>query len=226
MENIKNGILWVLHNVLDILAPVPCVGCKKRGEIICDNCIETLRQAERETEGNIMACFDYRDEIMRKAIWSLKYYRHFSIGNKLGRLLYENMLEEISELEIYTMGSPILVIPVPISKSKNKTRGYNQAEKIARSFCNSSPKKIFELRNNIVLKIKDTLPQAKISNRNKRLKNVQGIFSINEKYKNSLKSRTVLIVDDVTTTGGTITEIMKILKKNGVKKVIGLAVAH
>jgi len=234
VENIKNGILWIFNYILDIIAPTPCVGCKKRGEIICDNCISTLRQAERETESNILACFDYRDEIMKNVIWNLKYHHRWSIARKLGKLLYENMIEEIAELEIYTQGSPIVVIPVPISKSKNKMRGYNQAEKIARSFCNSSPRKIFELRNNIVIKIKDTLPQAKIANRNKRLKNVQGVFIINEKYnpnskeqtRKSLKGRTVIVIDDVTTTGGTITEIIKILKKNGVKKVIGLAVAH
>ena len=226
MENVKNIFLRTWNYIIDIILPISCIGCKNKGDIICDKCVLSLRSAERETESEILASFDYRDEVMRKAIWNLKYYNRFSIGGKLGKLLYENMIEEISELEAYTQGSPILVIPVPISKSRNKMRGYNQAEKIARGFCNSSPRKIFELRNDIVIKIRDTLPQARISNRNMRLKNVRGIFDINIKNKKILKDRTVIIIDDVTTTGGTITEIIKILKKNGAKKVIGMTVAH
>lgn len=224
MENIKIIPFRIINYIIDIILPVRCIECKKRGEIICDSCIENLRQAERETESNILACFDYRDEVMKKAIWNLKYYHHFSLGQKLGKLLYENMMEEIAELEVYTQGSPILIIPVPISKSKNKMRGYNQAEKIAHGFYNSSNKKIFELKSDIVVKIKNTLPQAKITNRNARLKNVRGVFDIKNKEK--VKGRTIIVIDDVTTTGGTITEIMKILKKGGARKVIGMAVAH
>jgi len=226
VENIQNIIVKLYNNITDTVLPISCVGCNKRGNIICENCIYSIRQAERETESNIYACFDYRDEIIKKIIWNLKYYHHFSLGRRLGRILYENMIEEIADLEIYTKGSPILVIPVPISKSKNKTRGYNQAEIIARNFCNSSNKKIFEFRKDIVIKIKDTLSQARTTNRNDRLQNVKGVFGININKKKILKGRTVIIIDDVTTTGGTITEIMKVLKRNGVKKVVGMTVAH
>lgn len=224
MENIKIIIIQIINYIIDIILPVQCIGCCKRGNILCNDCIGNIRQAERETESNILACFDYRDEIMKKAIWNLKYYHHFSLGQKLGKLLYENMIEEIAELQVYTQGSPIIIIPVPMSKSKNKIRGYNQAERIARGFYNSSNKKVFELENNVVVKIKNTLPQAKITNRNTRLKNVRGVFSIKE--NKSVKGRTIIVIDDVTTTGGTITEIMRILKKGGARKVIGMAVAH
>ena len=226
MENIKNIVRSIYNYTLDIIAPVLCIECKKRGEILCKNCIENLRLVERETESNIFACFDYRDKIIKRVIWNLKYHNHWSFGQKLGKLLYDNMMEEVAELQIYTQGSPIIIIPVPISKPRNKIRGYNQAEKIARGFCNSSPEKIFELRNDIVAKTKETLPQAKITNRKKRLKNIRGIFDINIKYKKFLKGKTVIVIDDVTTTGGTIMEVMKILKKSGVRKVIGMAVAH
>ena len=83
---------------------------------------------------------------------------------------------------------------------------------------------IFELKNHIVFKKIDTLPQAKITNRKRRLENVRGVFDI--KNPENIKGKTIIIIDDVTTTGGTILEIMKILKKSGAKKVIGFAVAH
>ena len=216
---IKSIFNWTL----EIVFPQECLGCDKKGEIICLNCILKIKRAERETESNIIACFDYRESIIKKAIWNLKYHGRFAIGKILGELLYENLLEDISEIRMYTEGSPILVIPAPLFKTRQKERGYNQAEIIASSFCNSK-KEIFELKNNIVVKQKNTEQQAKLTNKNKRLKNTQGAFKVIN--TEDVKGRTIIVIDDVTTTGGTILEIIKVLKKSGAKKVIGFAVAH
>ncbi len=78
--------------------------------------------------------------------------------------------------------------------------------------------------NEAEIKNKNTIPQARLTNRNKRLQNIKGAFSIIN--TNIIKGKTVIIIDDVTTTGGTMLEIIKILKKSGAKKVIGFAVAH
>ena len=207
----------------DIISPTSCLSCEHRGEIFCDKCMSQIRTTERKTENNIMSLYDYRDEMIRKAIWDFKYHKKWLIGKKFGKLLYENFIEEISELEEYTKGQKIIVIPVPISKNRNKNRGYNQSEKIAQGFCKCNPK-IFKLRKDIIIKTKDTLPQAKISDRKKRLKNMVGVFNIKNKEK--IKNRTIIIIDDVTTTGATIGEIIKILQKNKAKKILGLTVAH
>jgi ComF family protein len=171
-----------------------------------------------------MACFDYRDPLIKKAIWNLKYYHRSHLGQTLGKLLYESFVEDISDMRIYASGQAILVIPVPLSPMRKKTRGYNQAERIARGFCDCGGREVLELKNNIIIKKIDTLPQAKITNRARRLKNIKGVFEI--KNKESVKGRTIIVIDDVTTTGGTITEIMNMLKKSGAKKVVGFAVAH
>lgn len=217
---IKNKI----NIILELLFPSKCLGCNISGEILCQNCINKLEPAERETERNIIASYDYRDPIIKKAIWKLKYYGSPYLGERLGQLLYADLVEDVALLQMFSQGSPILVIPVPISKDRKKGRGYNQSEVIARSFCNSAERNVFELKNNLVTKIINTLPQARLTNRNKRLKNIKGAFKITDEER--IKDRTVIVIDDVTTTGGTITEIMKILKKSGAKKVIGFAVAH
>jgi competence protein ComFC len=167
--------------------------------------------------------FSYQDETIKKSIWFLKYHNKKIIGEKLGKLLYENFLETINEARLYGMGQKIIITPVPISRNRKKHRGYNQSEIIAKGFYLAN-KEIFELRNDIVIKIKDTTPQAKITNRNKRLKNMVGVFDI--KNREIIKNRTIIVIDDVTTTGATINEIIKILQKNKAKKVIGLAIAH
>lgn len=223
MKKISNLIINIFNIVIEIIYPNFCIGCRKKGEIICNDCKKIIKITEKETSDNIYAIFDYHDEIIRKSIWELKYHKKKIIGIKLGELIYEEFLEEIEGLKKYTYGQKILVIPVPISKNRNKNRGYNQTEIIAKNFCNMN-KDIFEYKNNIVYKTKETTPQAKITNRNKRLKNMKGVFNI--KNKEIIKNRTFIIMDDVTTTGATISEIIKIIKKEKPKKVIGLAVAH
>jgi len=217
-------IKQIKNFLLDILFPTNCLSCQVKNEILCNNCVQKIKLAERETSENILAVFDYRDPIIKKAIWELKYHHKRYLGEKLGQLLYEFFIEDISEIKMNVSGRSVYVIPTPISNKKTKLRGYNQALAIAKGFCNSGESGTFELKNNIVVKKVDNLPQAKITNRKKRLENVRGVFEI--KNPEIIKGRTIIIVDDVTTTGGTISEIIKILKKAGAKKVVGFAVAH
>jgi competence protein ComFC len=207
-----------------MISPTKCLGCNLKNEILCNNCTSKIRVAERETDKDILAVFDYRDPIIKKAIWKLKYHHNHYIGGKLGQLLYEFLIEDISDIKTDVSGRSIYVVPVPISNKKTKLRGYNQALAIAKGFCDSTDIGIFELKNDVVIKKVETTPQAKILNRKKRLENVRGVFEI--KNKEIIKGRTIIVIDDVTTTGGTINEIIKILKKAGAKKIVGFAVAH
>lgn len=210
--------------LLNVLFPIKCIGCQKKDEILCINCVSKIRGAERETDKNIVALFDYRDEVIKRAIWELKYHHKRYIGERLGQLLYESFVEEIGDMKIYVPGRSIYVIPVPISSKKIRFRGYNQASYIAKGFCNQTDKDILELKKDIVIKKIDTIPQARITDRKRRLENIRGVFGIKNGEK--IKGRTVIVIDDVTTTGGTMNEIMRILKKSGAKKVVGFAVSH
>lgn len=208
----------------EILFPSICLGCQIKGEILCSYCINRINRNDEKLDNDIIAIFKYHDPIVKKLIWNLKYYHHPYLGQKIGQILYDEILEEISEIKAYTMGSPIMIIPVPITKNKLKIRGYNQVEKIARGFCEKGEKELFVLKNDIIIKKIETIPQARIKNRSKRLQNIKNSFEI--KNSAQIKGQTIIIIDDVTTTGGTLNEIIKILKKNGAKKVIGLALAH
>jgi ComF family protein len=223
VESSINIVKTILGFFTDLLLPERCISCKKKGSIICNNCTIGLRKAERETANNIYACYDYRDPIIKRAIWELKYHKRRHIGEKLGQLMYEEFIEDLSEIYQYQNGQSIYVIPVPISKDRLRGRGYNQAKILAKSFCNYD-KKSFKLENNLITKNKKTTPQAKISNRTRRLNNVKGIFKITN--KEFVNGKTFIIIDDVTTTGATFLEITKILKGAGAKKILCFAVAH
>lgn len=224
MGKIKLLIKSIINFFLEIIFTSKCLGCNKNGEEICLDCIDNIKRTERQTEHDILAVYDYRDPLIKNIIWKLKYHHTGRFGKKLGELLYTSLLEEIQEIQIFSQGSPIFIIPVPISKDRKKKRGYNQSEIIAKNFCNFSESKIFEFRDDIVIKKTNTIPQAKLTNRNRRLQNIKGAFEIIK--PKVIKNKTIIIIDDVTTTGGTILEIMKIFKKAGAKKVVGFAVAH
>lgn len=221
---LSSFVEYLNNLLLNTLFPINCPGCGARNEIFCDNCVAKVRLAERETDRNIIALFDYRDPIIKKIIWELKYHHKRYLGEKLGKILYENLIEDVSEIKSGFIDRSIYVIPIPISNKKTKSRGYNQAYYIAKGFCQEEGRKVFELRDNIIFRKIETTPQARITNRKKRLENVRGVFDI--KDKETIKGRTIIIIDDVTTTGGTINEVAKILKKSGAKKIIGFTVAH
>lgn len=214
----------IINFILDIIYPIHCINCNLKNNIICDKCLNKIPLNNKETAENIYAVFDYQNPLIKKIIWALKYHHKKYLGDKMGQILYEYLLDQISDIKFGKIDRVIYVIPVPIGPSRKKKRGYNQAYSIARGFCNSSLNKIFLLKDDIVIKKIDTVSQTKITNRNERLKNVRGVFDI--KNKELIKGRSFIIIDDVTTTGGTFNEIIKILKKNGAKNVIGFALAH
>ena len=210
--------------LVEIFFPSTCVGCKTRDSALCDSCSVRLRRAERKTASHIITAFDYRDPIVRRMIWKMKYSKYAHLGIILGEMLYEIVLEDIADITLFAKNGPILVIPVPLSPKKARTRGYNQAEMLARGFCQAGGAELFELRKDIAIKTKDTEPQARITHRSARLANIKNAFAL--KQKDAVRGKTVFIIDDVTTTGGTLNEIMKLCKSAGVKHVYGLAVAH
>ena len=66
--NINSFINEIKDFILNSLFPIKCLSCKANNEILCNNCIYTIRPAERETPEKILAVFDYRDLVIKKAI--------------------------------------------------------------------------------------------------------------------------------------------------------------
>lgn len=222
MQTASYILRYVYEHILELLFPIYCIKCKKKNTIICNSCEQTLLKVNTNYE-NIYSVYDYRDKSVRDLIWQMKYHKKRNIGETLGVLLYENTKEELAEIHLMNLGGSICVIPVPISDKRKKERGYNQTENIAEGFCKQNPS-FLKPCIDIVYKKIDTLPQAKISNRNKRLKNMKDVFAI--KDKNKVKNRTFIIIDDVTTTGATLNEIRKLLLRHKARDVYAFAIAH
>lgn len=213
----------LFNTILDIIFPIRCISCKKRGTYVCTNCLENCRPCERENLDWIYSIYDYRDPLIKKAIWFLKYKGKQNLAKTFASHLHDKTMEELSELSIMENFKNPILIPIPLSKKRQRERGFNQSELLCRELMSLSPSS-FTLEKQVLLKQKDTPHQAQIKEKQERLKNVVGSFYI--KNSERIKNKNIILVDDVTTTGATLSEARKVLKQAGAKKVIAFTIAH
>ena len=103
------------------------------------------------------------------------------------------------------------------------TRGYNQSELIVKEIVKIDGNKNFQYIQNSLTKIKETPHQSKLKNKTERLKNLKNCFSADAE---KVKGRNIILIDDVITTGTTMSEASRTLKEAGAKNVIGFSIAH
>lgn len=221
-------MLKKLYNfILDLLLPQYCLGCHKNGESICEDCLwKAIRNTENLGE-DTFAVYSYHDPVIKEAIKALKYKGAKVISVSLAKALYEASLEIISEeieLENKLLKQKILVIPVPLHRTRLQKRGFNQSEEIAKKICELDENRTLEINTKVLERTKETPSQVSVVNREKRLSNLRDAFSI--KNKDEINGKTILLIDDVITTGATMDSCRKKLLKAGAKKVIAFSVAH
>ena len=162
---------------------------------------------------------------MRDAIWEIKFRGNIRIAKLIATLLYDELLEKLSEEKLFggARSAPPLLLPIPISARRHRERGWNQCEIIADELARLDGGKNFELRKNILVKNKNTADQVG-KGRKERLKNLENAFSV--KDAQAIKDRFIILLDDVITTGATIEEAGRALRASGAKKILFLAIAH
>src|SRR5574343_603183 len=146
----------IYNFIIDIIFPIKCIWCNKKDSYLCEECVLDIPNEHGEKLENIYYCFNYQHPLIKKAIWDLKYYNKKYASKTLGKYLYEYNKEYIYDIYQIYPGQKILIIPVPLHKDREKYRGYNQALQLAKEYIKSSNQDIFELRNDVVEKIKDT----------------------------------------------------------------------
>jgi ComF family protein len=157
---------------------------------------------------------------LRELIHLLKYDSVRPAANVLGRML----VEAISHLEPALAGKRVVVVPVPLHGKKSRQRGFNQSELIARVALKlmQSPHR-FQLAPAALARRRETQSQIGLS-RHQRRENMRGAFAVTRPA--DIKSQTVLLVDDVFTTGTTASECARVLRRAGASKVYVATVAR
>src|SRR3989339_1972911 len=200
----------IFKNILAVLFPQKCLGCKKENEILCPNCLLKISRPDTPYLNGVHIAANYQDMVLKKALWMLKYRGVKQLAKPLAEIVKERIWKKL-ETENW------LVVPVPLSKNKLRHRGYNQAEMIAGELSG-------DVRADILFKKFHTKSQVEVKNKEERLANIVGSFEI--KNPETIKGKKIILIDDVLTTGATMREAKKILISAGVKKVVGIAVAR
>jgi ComF family protein len=214
--------------LFNLLYPRVCLICShKINDLnispICGDCVDKIRgnpeasRIEGKTEDFAfdLALYAARyEEVMKKCICLFKYEGKTQLAGPLGKLMSDFAVRNIGAEEID------VIVPVPLHPVKLRERQFNQSELLAAHLARKMNKNMVRDK---VRRIKYTAPQTELK-RDQRLRNVRGAFLVRKNA--DFKEKTVLLVDDVLTTGATLHECAKALKDAGAKKVVALALAR
>ena len=186
-----------------------CNKCKVK---IRNNQINVIIKPRNKYFKELISIFKY-EGIIRDKILQYKFEDKAYIYKTFAKIVLKNK-KVCGLLKKYD-----IIIPVPIHKKRKLQRGYNQTQLIAKEISKNID---IKLCNNVLVKNKNTIAQSKL-NKNKRKQNIKGAFkALNVQ---NIQGKSVLLFDDIYTTGSTANECSKILKEAGAKTVGVLTIA-
>jgi len=154
---------------------------------------------------------------LRELIHLLKYGRVRPAASVLGRMLAEVIQGFGSEFV------SAVIVPVPLHRSKLRQRGFNQAEEIARAALKDLQRNELKLAAGVLSRRRTTESQTGLSDQQRR-QNVRGAFVVAS--PSEVAGEDVLLVDDVFTTGATVSECARVLRRAGADRVFVATVAR
>lgn len=158
--------------------------------------------------------------IVKKLLYQFKYSPYLSgLAPILSEILYEGLIQNEHFYKILEENP--LFVPVPLHISRLKSRGYNHAGLLAEAL---ATKLGYSYVAQYLIRTKNTKPQYKLK-KEERVKNIQGAFELNKKYAGNIKGKTIIVVDDITTSFTTLSECAKVLKRAGARQVVGVTLA-
>ena len=206
--------------LINIIYPNRCIFCNEVIEydkISCNKCSEFVKPYDiddaicennrSDSKIDMAICVYGYDMGVENAVRNLKFYGVKYNAAKMAEAIYNQIKTVIGE-------EPFdYVIPVPMTKKDKKKRGYNQSELICKSL---SELYSMNYDNNILVKIIQNKKQHDLDKYD-REKNIKNVYAVIDKDK--INGKTILIIDDVYTTGATLRECAKELKQNGANKI-------
>ncbi|MCL1935942.1 MAG: ComF family protein [Defluviitaleaceae bacterium] len=220
----------MIKHIINILYPKKCTACseilKNIDNFFCDECITLLNFSPlcecfvkynecRNCKNNIfeknISSFAYTG-LSQDLIYKLKYGKRANIAKGMSFAMLKSIGGDIFRNSDY-------IVPIPVHRNRLKSRGFNQAYLIALGIT-----KILKIQKptNLIFRIKDTKPLASLSP-SSRINMLEDAFYISKKY--DIQGKTILLVDDIFTTGSTLNTCANILYKNGAKSVMAATFA-
>lgn len=232
-------ILTIKRTLLDILFPKFCAGCRKEGVFLCGACQTALQSRtltpacpvcsfrngtgitckpcrKKTALGRCISVFPYREKIIRELLHMYKYNRTRELEQILADFL-------IAYAHRPNMPFPktAIVVPVPLYAARMRERGFNQSEEIGKRFAGAFG---FAYRNDVLRRTAYTKSQVACADFRERRGNIAGVFTARKTPE--ILHKTILLIDDITTSGATIDEAARVLKNAGAKSVWGMTIAQ
>jgi ComF family protein len=204
------GLTLSLKSLLDIFLQSQCPLCQRSAaQVMCPDCRQRLQQCQLSETGfsaqealPVVAWGEYGGALKR-AIATLKYDNHPELARPLGQWLAQ------SWLNAPLTNQSITVVPIPMHPDKVAQRGFNQAELIAQSFCEAAD---LPFKRHGLARVQATEAQFKLSPQ-AREQNLAEAFDLGKDFLRQRPAGTVLLLDDIYTTGATVRSAARVLRR-------------
>lgn len=214
----------MFEKFFNLIYPNVCGFCNKLNEeSLCKKCEIELKKYEiakiQDFSKNKSKYFDYLinmlkyENYIRERIISYKFGEQAYLYKTFSKIILNNQ-NICNVLHFYD-----IIIPVPMYKSKKNERGYNQTELIAKKLAKELN---IQYENKYLIKNKNTKVQSTLT-KIQREQNVKGAFTVTVKEK--IQERSIILLDDIYTTGSTVNECAKALKNAGASRILVLTIA-
>ena len=218
MSGIKEFLNTIFNSFLDLIYNQKCLicGCSKVDNLLCKTClkdVQFLSSFPHRIYKNIpIYSMSKYENIIKKLIHLLKFKHKKNSAKVLSQLLFD-YYQKLDLKNDY-----ILVYPSSFFL-KSAWRGYEHMFLVIKEFSKLTN---FEYKRDLIKKTKLTKPQYQVKDRHKNIKNS---FKINEKYIDFLKDKNILLIDDITTSGATLEEIIDCFLTNNISNIICLTIS-
>lgn len=232
------------HNLLELLFPTACVSCGLFGSPLCNACASVISLAEpacfvcnaRRRSGSICDicrvhaphltrlwwAVDYDNECIRNALAQFKYNSNRTLAEALASYIVASVKKRAQAHNVHFPKNTAL-LALPLHPRKKRSRGFNQSELLTAHLADDLGLPVLSAR--ILVRTRNTAPQAQTGGREKRKKNMEQAFAVRLENKNDIHAKTIVLVDDIATTGSTLNDAARALKTAGAAHVWGLVVA-
>lgn len=205
-----------------MIAPIPASVCPRCGnpypsptvlqhspEFLCGDCRTSPPFFDRAYAAA------YYEGVLQEAIYQFKFHQKTGLGKPLAQLLISQLPEDI---DIYGYQA---ILPVPLYKTRQKQRGYNQSAILAKHLAQHYQLNLI-LHN--LIRIRPTSAQSQLKGRKERQENVKNAFRL--RFPDAIRDQDLILIDDVLTTGTTANECCKTLKQAGARSILTLTLSR
>lgn len=226
-------------SLLDLIFPKHCVRCKKIGAYVCADCFSYISLLEtgfctvcqrpsidcrthnycktRHAIDGVLSSVAYNG-VVKRLIYQFKFKPYVSdLRDFLVELEYEGLIQKEIFYSLFARKSAL--VPIPLYKTKLRSRGYNQSALLAEGLSKRFQLPVIDCLE----RVRNTHTQIGLSQK-ERQENIKDAFMVKKDLLEGLEQ--VFLVDDIVTSGATLNEAAKMLKKAGIKQVWGLTLAH